>query len=75
MDFNQEGEKAYKNTREYRQKQNEIIQEINSKFAVLRASETNFFKRLHLWFLKQMEIRKALSKLQSKEILFLSNPF
>ncbi len=73
MDFNQDGKTAYKNTFEYKQKRREIIQEINSKYSILKSSETNFLKRLQLWFLKQKELRRALSKLESKEILFLSH--
>ena len=73
MDFNQDGKTAYKNTLEFKQKRREIIQEINSKYSILMSSETNFLKRLRLWFLKQRELSRALSKLESKEILFLSH--
>ena len=73
MDFNQDGKTAFKNTPEYKQKRREITQEINSKYSILKSSETNFLKRLQLWFLKQRELRRALSKLESKEILFLSH--
>ena len=75
MDFNSESETAYKNTLEYKQKRKEIIQEINSKYLSLKSAETNVFKRIQLWFHKQSELRRALSKLESKEILFFSNQF
>lgn len=65
------GQDAYKKTPHFLRKEKEIRQEIDLKYKSMLTAEQSLLKRAKLRFQKEMELRKALAELHSKEILFL----
>lgn len=68
------GKDDYRKTDDFLTKEVAIRTEIELKYKVLLTFENNIFKRAKIQIQKQIALRKALSKLVSKDILFLGSP-
>lgn len=66
-----QGEDSYKRTGNFLKKEKEIRQQIDLEYKILIGTEKNILRRIKLWLRKQTELRKALNKLNSKDVLFL----
>ncbi len=66
-----QGEDSYKRTDDFLKKEKEIRQQIDLEYKILIGTEKNILRRIKLWIRKQTLLHKTLSKLNSKDVLFL----